>query len=189
MYSKIVISILIFISALVVRAQDFQLYPVKSGLLEYKFEGRTQGTEIIYFDDYCKLLSIKKTRLLVSDGNTVEQTVLSIFRNDTLFEVNTHNNTVSIYTPDNYVDQRKFISNSMLQALGYAKFGNEKIAGINCVKYSGKNGNLWVWNNIVLKSEMEIIDIVISSEATMVMTDIVIPQSKFEISKKYKIIN
>ena len=189
MYTKIIISIIIFVSALNVRAQDFQPYPVKSGLLEYKFEGRTQGTEIFYFDDYGKLLSIKKTTVLLSDENTIEETVLSIYRNDTLFEVNMRNNTVFIYDTDNQTIKSKLISIGMLQTLGYDELGNENIAGINCVKYSGKNGNLWVWNNIVLKSEMEIMDISISSEAVMFLTDIVIPPSKFEIPKNYKIIN
>ncbi len=189
MYTKIIILIIIFVSALNVRSQDSQLYPVKSGVLKYKFEGRTQGVEIIYFNDFGKLLSIKKTTFLISDGNTVEETVHSVYRNDTLFEVNMHNNTVFVHKIDNQTIKNKLISNEMLQALGYDKLGNENIAGVNCVKYSGKNGKLWVWNNIVLKSEMEIMDIIISSEATLVMTDIVIPPSKFEISKNYKIIN
>jgi len=189
MFKKFALLLIIIATSFGVKAQNMQLYPTKSGMIKYEFKGRTKGIEIVYFDDYGKLLSIKKTVFLISNENTTEQTTLSIFKNDSLFEANMQNNTVSVYSLDNNTTKSKFISTEMLQTLGYNKLGNEDIAGITCVIYSGKNGTLWIWDNIVLKSEMEIMEIIISSEATLVMTDIVIPQSKFEISKKYRIIN
>jgi len=180
MLKKFVSLFLIIVMTFGLNAQNVQLYPTKSGMIKYTFEGRTNGTETIYFDDYGKLLSVLKTTSTESD--------LSIFRNDTLFKINIPNNTVTIYA-DNQTVKSKLISPEMIEMLGYEKLSNENIVGVSCITYSGKNGKLWVWNNIVLKSEMEIMDISISSEAVIFKTDIVIPPSKFETPKNYKIIN
>jgi hypothetical protein len=85
MYTRIGITIFAFISVLVVRAQDYQLYPVKSGLIKYKFEGIGSGVETNYFDNYGNLLSVLKTTSLKTDDTIVTETEFSIFRNDTLF--------------------------------------------------------------------------------------------------------
>jgi len=65
--------------------------------------------------------------------------------------------------------------------MGFEQTASENIAGCECEKYVGDNGKLWVWNNIILKSEMEIMGIKITTEATEVLIGIEIDTSVFDI--------
>ncbi len=170
-------------------AQNTQLYSSKSGVIKYIFNGRKQGTEIIFFDNYGKLLSdLKKTFTLV-DGDTIIESFLSIYKHDTLFEIDLNNRTILLSKSKGLPNNNKLISTTMIDALGYKKLGTEKIAGISCDIYLGDYGKLWILGNVVIKSEMEIMDMLITSEATAYLTNIQIPKKKFDIPKKLKLIN
>ena len=65
--------------------------------------------------------------------------------------------------------------------MGFNETTHEIVAGCECDKYVGDNGKLWVWNNIILKSEMEIMGIKITTEATEVVIGVEIDASKFDI--------
>jgi len=188
MFKKFVFLFVIIMMASTLDAQNEQLYPVKSGMIKYKFEGRANGTETIYFDDFGKLWSSLKVTSMLTDLATKYDSVLVILRNDTVFELNIVEHTVIIKNNLNRNIQN-IISNNALTMLGFTKTGIDIISGRNCDKYIGENGSLWVWNNIVLKSEMEILDTNITKEATEIIMGIDIPKSKFEIPKKYKIKN
>ena len=183
--------IVVIFSVLSLSAQDMQLYPFKSGMIKYKFEGRTKGTEIIYFDEYGKLLSNLKISLISYNNKTEQNSILKIYKYDSLIELNLKNKTATINSlSDNLIKSKQnLISQDMIKTMGFIKSGFEKIAGLNCEKYSGENGNLWVWKNIVLKSELEIMGTKITTEAIELVTDIKISKSKYKIPKEFKIIN
>ena len=169
-------------------AQDLQLYPVKTGIISYKYEGRTSGKEIIYFDSYGNLFFSLKT--VYSNKTTEGDSLLTILKNDTLYQINIVDQTVIINSNANDISNSKhnIISSEILSALGYVVSETEIIAGKTCNKYTGENGTLWVWNNIVLKSETEIMNTYIIKEATEVTIGINVPSSRFEIPENYKII-
>ncbi len=56
--------------------------------------------------------------------------------------------------------------------LGYKKTGDEHVANVICESYTGSTGAIWVWNNIVLKSETNILSKTNTIEATKSITDI-----------------
>ncbi|MFK5857140.1 MAG: hypothetical protein QM503_13500 [Bacteroidota bacterium] len=186
---RLIISIVLISSAFYLKAQNSQLYSFKSGVFEYKFNGVNQGTETISFDNYGKLISELRTSIIDVHGNVHEESVLRIYKHDSLFEINLTNRTISILNSQHHTIKTNLISQEMIEVLGYNKLSNEFVANKNCIKYSGNNGSIWAWNNIVLKSETEIMDILITYEATSVKTDIDIAKSKFDIPNEFTIIN
>ena len=184
-----IIFILFILSGFYLNAQSTQLYSTKSGVIKYDLNGRKQGSEVIYFDNYGKLFSDLRSTTAIIAGDTIEESYLNIYKHDTLFEINLNKHTFILSKSTGLPNSNKLISAEMIDVLGYKNCGTEEIAGISCNIYSGDYGKLWIWNNIVLKSEMEIMDIIITTQATTYLTNIEIPESKFEIPKKLRQIN
>jgi len=178
MIKKLVFLFTLIIVIYNLNGQGLKLYPFKSGMIKYKLEGKTYANETIYFDDYGRF---------TSNLNTKHDSILTILRYDTIYELNIKTNSLIIIPTDEntFNSKQKLISQETLKTLGFLKSNTENIAGIQCNKYVGENGSLWVWNSIVLKSEMEILDTKISIEATEVLIGIDIPKSKFEIPNNY----
>lgn len=73
----------------------------------------------------------------------------------------------------------------MLHEMGYMFTGTDEVSGIICDRYNGENGSMWVWNNIILKSEIEIMEVQIRMEAVEIVTGISIAESMFELPDNY----
>lgn len=156
-------------------------YPVKSGMIKYSYEGRANCTEVIYFDNYGELFFDKKSTKVKENNSMVTNSIIRVIKHDTLFLLNTKNNILTknlIVNSDEKI-KHNIISKEMLLDLGYIYHGSETISGIVCAKYTGEYGSICVWNNIIIKSEMEIMDVKIKMEATEVVTGIIIDSSKF----------
>ncbi len=169
--------------------QKLQEYAFKSGMIKYKLGGRLTGTELIYFDDYGELFYDLKT--IEGDDNEPVDKTLNILCYDTIITIKEIEHTAikSIISDLNLKNKHNIIYAGLLNEMAYAKTSDEKVSGIVCEKYSGENGSMWVWNNIILKSEMEIMGIEINSEAIEIITGIDIPRTRFQIPDNYKIIN
>ncbi|NOY49366.1 MAG: hypothetical protein GXO88_02180 [Chlorobi bacterium] len=167
--------------------QNLQEYQFKSGMIRYKLEGRINGTELIYFDDYGKSFYDLKT--IDNDDSRSENITLRILRADTILILNNIENaaTESVISDLRLKTKHNIIYPELLFEMGYKKTAVEEVSGTLCDKYTGENGSMWVWNNIILKSEMEIMGIVVKSEAVEIITGIDIPKTKFQISGDYKI--
>ena len=172
-------------------AQDLRLYPFKSGMIKYKFEGRISGTEIIYFDEYGKLISDLKIINHISNTGSKYDSIQIILKHDTIFELDVSNHTAVVISSTKKANKtyQNIISQETIKILGYTKMGCDNISGINCDKFSGENGSLWVWNNIVLKSEIKFLGSNIVTEVTEIIIDIDIKKNRFEISSNYTIVN
>ncbi|NQU35860.1 MAG: hypothetical protein HQ521_21740 [Bacteroidetes bacterium] len=171
--------------------QDLNNYPIKSGMIKYQFEGRVIGTEEIYFDDYGSSIYILKTVCHESTGRNVCDSVLKILCSDSMLVLNTSERTAKRYPlKDTLINCiNNIVSPEMLESMGYFKEGTEKVSGVLCNRYSGENGTMWVWNNIILKSQMVIMNIQMKMEAVEVYTGIDVPKSKFKLPSNYKLIN
>lgn len=167
--------------------QNLQEYVFKSGMIKYKLEGRISGTEQIYFDDYGKLFYDLKT--INRNKTEYSDITLNILCYDTIITIKEIDHTAikSTVSDLNLKNKHNLINPELLIEMGYTKTSDEKVSGIVCEKYSGENGNMWVWNNIILKSEIEIMGIIIYSEAIEIITGIDIPKTKFQIPNNYKI--
>jgi hypothetical protein len=168
----------IFITSIGAQSQDIKTYKFKCGIIKYKTQGRTNKTEVIYFDNYGKLISDETTSL--SDEGSIEKTRF-IIKNDSLLELRGHTIISKTKYNESANSHNKLISKETINSMGFEQTASENIAGCECEKYVGDNGKLWVWNNIILKSEMEIMGIKITTEATEVLIGIEIDTSVFDI--------
>lgn len=185
--------VLVFISG-VFQVQSDSIpdkYPFKSGMIKYQYTGRANCTEVIYFDDYGELYYDLKTTSSIEKGKIISISKLKIQRQDTVILLNAENNTASIHLAEeqSFNLKHNIINIEMLKGMGYSPIGSEEISGVTCDIYSGENGTMWVWNNIILKSEMVIMDINVKMEAVEVLTGVEVASSKFKLPKNYKLIN
>lgn len=187
----IIIITLLYSPFLTESIQDLNSYPVKSGIIKYQFEGRAVGTEEIYFDNYGSLLYDLKTVCQKNNGNIVCDSILTIICSDSIIIVNTRELTAKYYMVNDTVINcmQNIISPETLESMGYFIEGTDKVSGVLCNRYSGENGTMWIWNNIILKSHMEIMNIQIKMEAIEIHTGIDISTSRFKLPENYKLIN
>jgi hypothetical protein len=160
------------------QSQDLKTYKFKCGIIKYKIQGRVNKTEVIYFDNYGKLLSDETTS--VSEGGSIEQTKY-ILKNDSILELRGHKIISKTKYSESTNSHNKLISETMINSMGFKQTGSEIVAGCECEKYVGESGKLWIWNDIILKSEMEIMGIKITTQATEVVIGVEIDASEFEI--------
>jgi len=168
----------ILISTMGTQSQDLETYKFKCGIIKYKTIGRTNKTELIYFDNYGKLISDETTS--VSDEGSIEKTRY-LLKNDSILEINGHTIISKTKCSKSANSHNKLISKETINSMGFMQTNSEIVAGCECEKYVGENGKLWIWNDIILKSEMEIMGIKITTEATEVVIGIEIDASIFDI--------
>ena len=187
------IILLAYISGILQIQSDTLLdrYPIKSGMIKYQYAGRANCIEVIFFDDYGELYYDLKTTSSTEKGKVISRSKVKIQRQDTVIMYSTENNTASMHLVSELTSKLKhnIISNEILRDMGYSMSGYEEISGVICDKYSGENGTMWIWNNIILKSEMIIMDISVKMEAIEVLTGVEVADSKFKLPKNYKLIN
>jgi hypothetical protein len=169
-------------SLLGLSAQDSGNYPFKSGLIKYAIHGPAEGTEQIYFDDFGQRISYLKVTTHSGSSGLPADSLFIIIQHDSLFEYDLTNHKMLRQEKTSPAVGVRFniISPEMIDLLGYRLTGHEQIAGKTCDKFTGENGNLWVWNNIVLKSEIEIINTRLVTEATVIQVNTPVPDMYFK---------
>ncbi len=158
------------------------LYDFKSGKVVYRLEGSVNGREVIFFDDYGKrFYQYKKTE--TATGKKV--TELYIESNDSLFTYKTGDEkpVITPISPQKNPVPKNSITKEMLQKMGFLFKGKERAGNVLCDKYVSGDTILWIWNRIIIKSEIEIMDIHLKKEAVTIETGIDIPGKRFAFSR------
>ncbi len=168
--------------------QSQKSYPVKSGMIKYKLEGRTNGSRLIYFDNYGALIYLED---IFTKPNVSANSEVKILCCDTLITINdqTHTAQVQIINQADMQFKDNIISPEILHSLGYCKTGSEEVSGMNCDKYEGDNGKIWIWKNLIFKTEMHILNSLVKKEVVEFNPKQIISASRFKIPKNYKIVN
>jgi hypothetical protein len=172
-------------------AEKFKKYKNKSGMIEYKMSGNSEGKSVTYWDDYgYKEVMISQTKTKVwGMTNEENKTVLTIGAevyewkadDDKIFK--SENPIAEIWEEKNYdeKDVEEFGKESM-ESLGFQKTGEENINGKNCEVWEGM-GKIWIWkkNGIAIKNDVKIMGINVISEATDIQLDIKVKDELFEL--------
>jgi len=196
MKSKVIIltCALFLLAASFVQGQEYRKYPFKSGKVEYKLEGNTKGTEVIYWDDY----GMKEVNIEQSESKMFGQTTISNSTTLTLgsyvYEWNdedervyqTSNPIAESWEEGNYDDEDvEDFSIQTIEALGFEKIGTESVLGKKCDVYKGL-GKIWVWKGLSLKTEVKVLGTKSIITATNISTNVRVPSSVFELPKIVK---
>lgn len=167
---------------------ELQKIHIKSGKITYKFFGRETGSKIIFFDDFGKSYYEYNCTKVLGKEKVIS---IKIIVNDTLIILNpqTATATKTIIKNNKFKNKSILITPELLNLMKYKKNGNEVVSGVLCEKYSSEGGEFCIWNNLILKSEVNVMDTKIKIESTEILTGILIPKQKFEIPNNYKLFN
>lgn len=173
-------------------------YLVKSGIIEYKYEGSMKGKETLYFDDYgTKEVKFTESEMTMM-GMTQKTNAITIMDKDWVYSINLDTKTgTKMKNPAKEIfeslknDEKKIqkFGEEMMIQFGGKRIGNEKVLGKDCevweiAQFGTKS---YVWNYIPLKSTTEMMGMKINIIATKIDTEAKIPADKFKIPAGIKL--
>ncbi len=173
----------------------YKLYPFKSGIIEYKYEGNSKGSHIKYIDDYgYKQADYVDTETKVF-GMTNKQKSVVIQIGPKVYTVDYKTNSIKVgenelyktYMSSNGEDSNE-LGEKAMSDLGFEYTGQDKeVFGKTCKIYKGSLGEIWAWNNLPLKSKTRILGLKVNESVTKLDIDVSVPNSKFETPKNMRI--
>jgi len=187
MKNLIIVILLLFVSTETDIGKGLQKFKTKSGKISYKIEGRKTGSQIIFFDDFgSSYYEYNCTQVFGKE----KVTSIKIIVNDTLIILNPQTGiaTKNIIKNNNIKNKSILITPELLKRMNYTKIGDEVISGVLCEKYSSEGGEFYIWHNLILKSEISVMNMKTKLESTEFLTGILIPKQKFKIPNNYKIL-
>ncbi|MBL7967715.1 MAG: hypothetical protein JNK09_12000 [Prolixibacteraceae bacterium] len=172
-----------------------KLYPFKTAVIEYTYEGNSTGTQTLYIDNYgwsqCKIeQTSSKAFGQKSETNKAEITKdFDIYSWDlkTKEGVKLRNTLAEDLMNDPDFDPEEFGKKTM-DMLGFKKTGNETINGKVCEVWKGLGGSstIWMWNSLAMKSEVKMLGTKTIWTATTIKINEGVPAGKFVIPSDIK---
>lgn len=172
-----------------------KLYPFKTAVIEYTYEGNTTGTQTLYIDNYgwlqCKTeQTVNKAFGQKTETNKAEITKdFDIYQWDikTLVGTKIRNTLAENLMNDPNFDPEEFGKKTMEQ-LGFEKKGTETINGKVCEIWKGLAGSstIWMWNSLAMKTEIKMLGTKTIWTATAIKINEGVPSGKFDIPSDVK---
>lgn len=168
-------------------------YPVKSGIITYNVEtmGMTVPTTL-YFDDYGNKECTEVTMEMEMMGQKVQTHNMTITKDGYTYDLNLTEKTgkkmkaMPAASNTGGVDFSQ-LSDAMMKEMHITKGGNENVCGKDCQVFTMDNpdtkmkATFAVWNNIPLKSNMDMGGMAAVMNAIQVEENVTIPADKFEV--------
>jgi hypothetical protein len=173
----------------------YKLFPFKSAIVEYKYEGNSKGSHVKYIDNYgYKQADYADAETKVFGMVSKEKSAV-IKNGPKIYTIDYKTKTANVGVNDlyeSYMNSTDKNSNDIgeqaMHDLGFEYSGrNEVVMGKNCKVYEGSLGEIWVWNNLPLKSNTRVLGIKVTETATKLEIDASVPNSKFEIPKNIEV--
>jgi len=194
---KICLVIIVLIVTTSAYGQNLKRYQAKSGIIKYKVEGTSKGTEILYFDNFgakeAKQAKLKTTAM----GFTQENDQITIMNKATIIVADYKTKTytkmpnpvfqITRQLEQNIKDTEKF-GEELMKSIGGKLVGTETVLGKPCKIWEVKNMSTktWTYKFIPLKVELNIMGMKISYIATSIKLDVPVPAEKFKIPNGFK---
>ena len=177
--------------------ETIKRYGIEKGVVEYKYTGAEEGTEIVYFDR-CGMREAryKKTKLTLA-GMTQKSNTLTLLDSKWTYNIDLDKRTGTkiettllkeIVDKSGSKDLGK-VGENMMKSMGGEKIGSEEIAGKMCDVWEIKslNSRSWVWNYITLQTEVKMMGMEVTTTATRIEEGAEIPEEKFAIPSDVQI--
>jgi len=168
--------------------QGMNLFKSKSGIIEYEYSGKSIGNETVYFDNHGNRearFKQTKTKML---GMTSEENTLTLRLDTVIYSIDLVEKTgtrqvisidVSKMSKEEIKEWEEW-GRQMREDLGFEKTGEEQVLGRNCEIWEGMGSKIWVWENMTLKSEVNLMGQWIT-EAKKIDLNVKIDPDKFKI--------
>jgi hypothetical protein len=172
-----------------------KLYPYKTAVIEYTYEGNTTGTQKLYIDNYgwlqCKIeQTVNKAFGQKTEVNKAEVTKdFDIYSWDLKTKTGTklRNTLAENLMNDPNFDPEEFGKKTMEQ-LGFEKMGTEPINGKVCEIWKGLAGSstIWMWNSLAMKTEIKMLGTKTTWTATSLKINEGVPSGQFNLPADVK---
>jgi len=201
MKNILVITLLIVFTIQLQAQNQAKKFSVRSGKIEMKLSGSTQGTKTIYFDDYGnKYYEHEKSITEVSILGVTDRTInnkITIYDGPNFWSIDNeshknmkgklpfYNEYQDVYGEMSLSEQEKY-NKDILRSFGGEKVGTDKILGKTCDKISIMGAYTWLYKGISLKLETNVMGIIANEEAVTFKENISIPNSQFQAPQNLK---
>lgn len=176
-----------------VKAPAGSKYQIKSGIVSMNSEIMgIKNTVIMYFDDYGK----KESKITTGEFMGIKTENMNLTKDGYMYTVDLLKKTGTKMKAlqDNPQDlDFSALSEEIVKEMNIKKEGTETFLGKTCDKFSinyekmRMKGSYLVWQNIAIKTDMQISGMKMKVEATKIEENISIPADKFEIPADIKI--
>ncbi len=187
----ILVSLLLFICSVSAQTKEFKRYSMKSGVVKYEISGMQNGTAEMYFDDFGMKEATYENTTIEMYGIKQESKSINYLQgywqyniDQTTNSATKTKNTILESLVDNSEDgDLVVIGKEMFTSMGGELIGEEDVIGKPCEIWELKSvgTKVWVWKNIPLKTETNMMGISIIRIATSVEENTDVPSSKLEI--------
>jgi hypothetical protein len=170
---------------------DKKIFGLKSGIIEYKITGSQTGSKKLYFDDWGRKQAEFSNSTIRVGEYSKHSNLLKITKGDKQYVIDLDDKTgtkrenpviekmMDLSNQINYGD----FGEQLILIDGGFESGTEIISDKKCkiYKFSKQKKTWWVWNWILLKSEINRGGINITIEAINIEGDVNIPENIFAI--------
>jgi len=168
------------------QAQEINRYAVKSATIVYKHTGMTEGKQTVYIADYGQKEADYSELTASAFGFSTTTKELELTLGNVVYSVDlTEKTGTKTILPDikdldkKEVKDYEQLGKEMMESMGFEKVGTEKVLGKSCEVWEGMGTKSWIWKNIPLKTEMNMM-----GKSTIIATSIDLsnpPASKFKV--------
>lgn len=172
-----------------------KLYPFKTAVIEYIYEGNTTGRQNLYIDNYGWLQCEMKQTVSKAFGQTTEEASVKVSKDFDIYQwdpktrigAKIRNTLAEDLMNDPDFDPEEFGKRTM-ESLGFSKTGTETISGKVCEVWKGLGGTstMWMWNSLAIKSEIKMLGTKTIWTANVIKIDEGVPSGKFNIPADVK---
>ena len=144
---------------------DLKIYGIKSGIIEYEITGSQTGTKKLYFDDWGRKQAEFTNSTIKVSKYTKHSNLLKITKGDWQYIINLEDKTglkrenpviEKIIELKNQTNYGEFGEQLLLISGGYES-GGDIVADKKCkiFEFKKQNSKSWIWNWLMLKSEIK----------------------------------
>jgi hypothetical protein len=165
------------------KANPVYYYPVKSAYIEYVHSGSSNGTETMYMDNNGKRSARYSELTTKSLGSTTKTNQIVIQKDTIIYSIDMIKKTgvkQTFHIDPKDLEKWEKTAEELYGDLGFKKIGEEVVIGKKCDIWEGMSTKVWIWQNLSLKSEINIFGKTLI-EAKKVEVGGSIDKSKFEI--------
>lgn len=172
------------------QSTSYKRYSLKSAIVEYKMSGMQTGTATLYFDEFGMKEATYENTVMELYGVKVETKTVNYLMGYLQYSIDRINNTAT-KTKNTMLESLVENSKGDLEEVGQEMFismggkmtGSEEMIGKPCEIWvlESLGTKVWVWKNIPLRTETNMMGIQIVKVATSLKENVEIPKDKLEV--------
>ena len=172
--------------------QNANRFALKSGYVEYKISGNSEGLKKVWWDDYGQKSYVEQksttSTSLFGITSTEETHTVTVTKDGRFWTANLIDQTgrkgklptsQEMLGSDLTEEEQKKLADEILASLGGEKIADEEFMGYSCEVIKIMGSKSWIYKGVVLKSTVSMMGIEVKEEAVAFKPGMNVPSSKF----------